>query len=174
MKMNNKLKVLILIIVGFFSTNTFADEINLEQLSMKNKANPFQNVVTGGQPSIEDLKALKEQGVTNIINLRPVGEFDGFNEAEEAKKLGLKYTVIPVASFNDISVENATILNDLLKENSGKTLVHCASSNRVGALFAVKAKYIDKKNNSDAISEGKSAGMYSLEKKVLNLFEQEK
>src|SRR5262245_24110448 len=51
---------------------------------------------TGGQPRIEHLAKLKDEGVTTIINLRPPGEHRAAEEEEMAKKLGLRYFNIPV------------------------------------------------------------------------------
>ena len=157
----------ILSMVFFASTAVYADSsVDLSGLKMKNAAQPYENIVTGGQPSAADLSLLKAQGVTNIINLRGAGESVNYNEAEEAKKLGINYVSLQIASADAVSIENAKKLDELLKANSGKTLVHCASSNRVGALFAIKAAVIDGKSHDQAMTEGLSAGMKSLRKRT--------
>ena len=48
------------------------------------------------------------------------------------------------------------------KESTGTTLVSCASSNRVGAMFALKAFWLDKMPRDESLALGKKAGMLSL------------
>jgi protein tyrosine phosphatase (PTP) superfamily phosphohydrolase (DUF442 family) len=50
-------------------------------------------------------------------------------------------------------------------------LVHCGSSNRVGAVFALRAK-MNGANDEDALAFGKSAGMTSLESTVKTRLEE--
>ncbi|PCJ47498.1 MAG: hypothetical protein COA74_11375 [Gammaproteobacteria bacterium] len=140
--------------------------VNLKDLSMKNAAQPYEKIITGGQPSLEDLKALKAQGVTNIINLRGLGESNNYNESEEAKKMGFNYVSLEISDASSVSIENAKKLDEILKTMQGTTLVHCGSSNRVGALFAIKAAAVDGKTHEQAIVEGLNAGMKSLRKKT--------
>ena len=59
-----------------------------------------EHVSRSAQPQKEDLAWLKEQGVTDIINFRtmyaPAVDFD---EAEELKKLGIRYHNIPTVTI---------------------------------------------------------------------------
>ena len=133
---------------------------------MKNAAQPFEHIITGGQPSLNDLKSLKAQGVTNIINLRGKGESVDFKESVEAKKMGFNYVSLEIADASAVSIDNAKKLDKLLKGMAGTTLVHCGSSNRVGALFAIKAVVVDGKSHDEAIVEGLNAGLKSLRQKT--------
>ena len=45
---------------------------------------------TGGQPRLEHLQQLKDEGVKAIINLRPPGEHRAAEEEAKAKELGLR------------------------------------------------------------------------------------
>lgn len=165
----NTLGRLLITFILISSTSLYADShlrVNLDDISMRNAAQPFEHIITGGQPSLEDLKLLKAQGVTNIINLRGKGESVNFNESVEAKKMGFNYVSLEIANASDVSIDNAKKLAQLLKKTQGTTLVHCASSNRVGALFAIKAVVVDGKSHDQAIIEGLSAGLKSLRKKT--------
>ena len=159
-----------LISIIFISTaSLYADShliVNLENISMKNAAQPFKNIITGGQPSLEDLKSLKAKGVTNIINLRGKTESVNFDELAEDKKMGFNYVSLEIPNASALSIDNAKQLDKLLKDMEGTTLVHCGSSNRVGALFAIKAAAVDGKNHDQAIIEGLNAGLKSLRKKT--------
>ena len=165
--MINRLKILFLLLMSANTATLIAGEtVNLDELSMKNAKQPFEGIVTGGQPSLIDLKKLKKQGIKNIINLRGAGEFDGYDEVKETKVLGFNYITLEISSASDINIENSKKFDNLLNNLEGKTLVHCASSNRVGALFALREALIKGKSVEDAILVGKSAGLYSLEKRV--------
>ena len=167
-----KINTLLQLLVSFTlitSTALYADshsKVKLEGISMKNAAQPFEHIITGGQPSLDDLKLLKAQGVSNIINLRGKTESNNFNESVEAKKMGFNYVSLEIANASAVSIDNAKQLDQLLKGMKGTTLVHCASSNRVGALFAIKAVVVDEKSHDQAIIEGLSAGLKSLRKKT--------
>ena len=43
------------------------------------------------------------------------------------------------------------------------------SGNRVGALFALKAQYVDGKSTEDALSEGRAHGLKAMEPAVRQL-----
>src|SRR5215470_16362840 len=62
---------------------------------------------TGGQPKLEHLAKLKEEGVKAIINLRQPSEHRADEEEAKAKELGLRYYNIPFA-FGSPKDEQAT------------------------------------------------------------------
>lgn len=117
---------------------------------------------TAGQPSPEQLEAAKAAGLQSIINLCPTGEC-GWDEHAQVEALGLPYVQIPVAAATDLSPDNAKQLAQALSELPKPTLVHCASSNRVGALFALKAHLVDEAAPSEALDYGRKAGLKGLE-----------
>lgn len=142
-----------------------AEEIS--QLSIMNLANPEQSLFTGGQPTQAELTALAEAGVKHIINLRPIEEQEqalNWSEAELVKSLNMQYHSIPVAGAAGVNLDNATQLAELLKTLEGEpTFLHCASSNRVGALAALYEGAVNGVNTDEAIAEGKRRGLDSLE-----------
>lgn len=129
------------------------------------------NLVTGGQPSQEDLITLKNAGVREIIDLRGPGESAGFDEAQKAKALGMEYTSLPIAGAADVTSENAAKLHELLAESDGKVYLHCASGNRAGALLAIRAHEVEGKPVEAALDAGRKAGMTSLEEKTRSVLE---
>ena len=143
------------------------DTIN--QLTIKNLANPKQSVFTAGQASKEELTALADAGIKHVINLRPLQEQEqdqaqDWKEAELIKSLNMQYHSIPIANAADINIENATKLAELMKSIEGEPIfLHCASSNRVGALTAVYESAANGVNTEDAIAKGKRWGLSSLE-----------
>lgn len=118
------------------------------------------DIVSAGQPSREQLIAAGEAGVTTVVNLRPAGEFNEFNEADVVAGAGLRYINIPVAGPDDINDANAHQLDDALAAADGlPALVHCASSNRVGALMAYRARHIQGKTAETALEIGLQTGL---------------
>ncbi len=167
-----KLFKYVLIVFCIATCSASASEpLSTNELELKNAKLFDENTVTGGQPSKKDLLNLKSQGVNTIINLRGKGEFNEFDEAEEAAKLGLKYYLLPVEGSADVTSESAKALAKILAETNGKTLVHCASGNRVGALFALKAHFVDNKSADEALVIGEKAGLTRLKARVEEVLE---
>jgi protein tyrosine phosphatase (PTP) superfamily phosphohydrolase (DUF442 family) len=136
---------------------------------LPNAGQPFANVATAGRPSPEQFELAKRRGVTRIVNLCPHSEPCGYDEPALIAGLGLDYVNIPVAGAADLSEDNARQLASALDGLDGHALVHCASSNRVGALFAIKAATLDGKGVDDAIEIGRAAGLRAMEPAVRQL-----
>ncbi len=142
------------------------DSAAINNAEILNLSNPEANVFASGQPSQEQLQLLASSGVKHIINLRPTSEQD-WDEGAYVKSLGMEYHNIPVAGAEGVSSENAQQLNELLNSLNGQPLlVHCASSNRVGALRALSAGETDGAALESAIATGKLWGLSSLEPAV--------
>lgn len=128
---------------------------------------PFDNILTGGQPTEENLKEAHTKGIQTIINLRPANEKPSPAEEEAwARKYRFHYVTLPISGPADVTRENAEKFNDLLKRYPFPVLVHCSTGNRVGAMFAMKAFFVDGKDADTAIAIGKDAGLAALENDV--------
>jgi len=130
---------------------------------------PMKNLVTAGQPSVDDLDKLAKRGIKIVINLRTTKEMKKIKEQEEVEKRGMVYVSIPIDGSDGITLDNAKKLDAAMNDLKQPVLVHCASSNRVGGLLAYRAFVIEHKDAEQALSFGKSAGMKSTEKKVKKL-----
>ena len=126
-------------------------------------------VYFAGQPTDSGLKDLAERGVKIVVNLRTLKEVRSkidFDEAAVVKSLGMKYIHIPVvpSSFSSMDVERLIEVLDQASIGTNKQsriLIHCASSNRVGAMWAA---YLNRELGFDsdkAIEYGKKAGLRS-------------
>jgi protein tyrosine phosphatase (PTP) superfamily phosphohydrolase (DUF442 family) len=71
----------------------------------------------------------------------------------------------------DITFEKAAELNALLEQYDEPVLVHCASSNRVGALLALR-EFQASGDVKGALKAGREGGMTRLEKTVKEVLEQ--
>jgi len=142
-----------------------------EQLALKNARVYAPSYITGGQPSLDDLKKLADGKVKLVVNLRGEGEFSAFNEQDAVEKLGMKYVSLPISGAGDITAENIKKFHQLLAENDGSALVHCASGNRVGAFFALEAFNFQNKTAAQALAIGKQTGLTRLEKHVTGMMQ---
>tara|TARA_Y100000310_G_scaffold33582_1_gene31742 strand:+ start:2909 stop:3421 length:513 start_codon:yes stop_codon:yes gene_type:complete len=146
---------------ALLSFSALAAQTVTTKLDILNLKAQSENVLTSGQPSQTDFAKLKQLGVQNIINLRGDNETN-WSEQELVTELGMNYYHIPVQSKADITIENATKLQALLNKQQ-TTLLHCASSNRVGALVALYNAVTLKKPIDEAVEIGKQWGLKSLE-----------
>jgi len=165
-----------LILFAFFTLfvmacNASENKGEFDKFDMINTAAPTKNLITGGQPSIADLKRLAAGGTKIVVNLRTKGEFDQYDEKFEVEKLGMKYVSIEINGSDGITLETAKLLDVALNNLAQPALVHCASSNRVGGLLAYRAFKIQNQSAEDALAFGKSAGMRSTEKRVKKLMD---
>ncbi len=128
-----------------------------EGLSNAHRFEP--GIITAGQPTAAQLEAAQAQGVKTVVNLRPDGEMKDFDEAALVKETGMNYVHIPVAGPNDINEANARLLDEALVPGALPALVHCGSANRVGALIAYRARFIQHKNDHESMGLGIVAGL---------------
>ena len=136
--------------------------VQAQQAEIPNLAEPLEGITTGGQPSAEALAAIAERGFTAVIDLRGADEDRGFDEATTVEGLGMSYISLPVSGAGGVSYENANALDKILAEIDGPVLLHCASSNRVGALLALRAR-INGADDDEALALGVDAGLKSLQ-----------
>lgn len=123
---------------------------------------PASGYVSTGQPDAETLRAIADAGYVGVIDLRTAGEPRGFDEAATAEALGLRYVSLPIGDTDDLTFENAAALDRALADMPGPVLLHCASGNRVGALFALRAKAAGA-SDEEALAIGKAAGLTRYE-----------
>lgn len=127
------------------------------ELSHMNK--PLPGITTAGQLTEAQFDALVKQGVRNFVSLRQADEKGCGWEEARAAEAGVRFVRIPVAGAKGINRENAVALDAALKESGGaETIVYCGSSNRVGALFAIRAHMLEGKSKEEALALGKAAG----------------
>jgi uncharacterized protein (TIGR01244 family) len=117
-------------------------------------------VYSAGQPRADQWQAVAASGVKTVVNLRPRAEQQE-DEQAQVEAAGMIYHNWPVASLDDVGTEMAQQLHQLLEENRDGLLVHCASGNRVGALFAME-KHIMGHNVEDSMARGRAAGLTKL------------
>ncbi len=169
-----KSKVIVFLAIITSSVSVWANNIATTDLEIKNVKQFNEQIITGGQPTLEALAQLKAQDVKTVINLRGLNEFDGFDEGKAVDSLGMNYIALPISGAAGVTKEAAQQFANILEKAEGKVFIHCASGNRVGALMALKSHYHNNQSIEQSIETGKRAGLRSLESKVLGIIETEK
>ena len=142
-----------------------------ELLSIPNARIPVDGVLSGGQPTLEQVEAAADAGFRTVINLRSDRE-KGFEwEREAVEDLGMSYIAIPVAGDDDLNRETVEQLDAALNGaiSEGPVLLHCASGNRIGALLALRAAWLYDAEVDAALKYGQENGLTRLEPKIREL-----
>lgn len=114
---------------------------------------------TGGQPRLEHLQQLKDEGVKAIINLRQPSEHRAAEEEARAKELGLKYFNIPFV-FGEPKDEQATEFLKITDDPANRpAFIHCASAIRVGAFWMIRRVLRDGWTIEKAEEEAEKVGL---------------
>ncbi|MGP1664621.1 MAG: hypothetical protein ACTS5I_01640 [Rhodanobacter sp.] len=128
---------------------------------------PEAHRVASGRLQPSDIATLKNAGIRQVIDLSDDSETPNFDEAAAMHAAGIGYHNLPIHGAADLTRKNLATFDHLLR-NAGTqdTLVHCASSNRVGAMIALRAAQIHGQSTEAALAEGRRWGLKSLEASV--------
>ncbi len=116
-------------------------------------------VFLASQPEKEDFTHAKEGGIKFVLNLREKDEMD-WDEAELVESLGMEYVNVPFKSPKTLTDEVFAETRKLLSnEKKRPLLVHCASANRVGAVWLAHRVLDGGKSYDEALKEAKTVGL---------------
>lgn len=114
------------------------------------------------QPSVEDIRSLRDRGFKTLINNRPDKE-DALQpgtqaERQEAKHHDLSYAFIPVAA-STITEADVRAFQRAVNESEGPVLAHCKTGTRSLNLYLI-GEVLDGRMSADEVSEfGRSRGL---------------
>ena len=121
------------------------------------------DVYLAGQPSAADLAEAKKIGIKTVINLRPDAENKDFDERRAVEAEGLAYVHIPVAGARDLTDDVFDKAREQLRTAERPLLLHCATANRVGAVW-LPYRVLDGGLAWDAaLAEAKTVGLRNAE-----------
>ena len=117
-------------------------------------------LVAAGQPAPDALARLGAMGFKTVLNLRLPNEGGPANERSVVEDQGLRYVSIPVTSAS-LSLNDLAAIEKVLDDPAAAPILfHCASSNRIGGVWAAilvrKGKSLDA-----ALAAGREAGLRS-------------
>ena len=144
---------------------------DLDAVVEQRQVRPVDGITTAGQPDAEAFKVFADAGYVAVIDIRTVDEDRGLDEAAVVQGLGMDYVQMPIGG-DDITFDKAEKLQQLIDMYDEPVLVHCASANRVGALFALSA-YRETGDFDKALEAGREAGLTRLEGTVRKVLEAE-
>ena len=127
---------------------------------------PAAGVVATGKLGAADVARLRDSGIRHVIDLSLDAETPGFDEAGAMQAQGIGYSNLPVRGPADLTIDNVRTFDSLLRESPRPVLVHCASGNRVGAMAALRAAWLEDRSVDEAIAIGRAWGLTGLEDAV--------
>lgn len=113
------------------------------------------------QPSVEDIRSLRDQGFKSLINNRPDNEDTSQPntrvERQEAKHCDLSYAFIPVTA-DTITEADVRAFQRAVDESDGPVLAHCQTGKRALNLYLI-GEVLDGSMSVDKVVEfGRSRG----------------
>lgn len=153
---------------ALLSGQALADRTPRELLgNLPNVSFPAEHRVASGRLQPGDVTALKQAGVRQVIDLSADSETPAFDEAAAVRAAGIGYHNLPIHGATGLTRANLARFDQLLRQaGAQETLIHCASSNRVGAMIALRAAMIQAKPVEAAVAEGRRWGLRSMEPAV--------
>ena len=120
-------------------------------------------IACGGATTPEAVPELKKMGYASIVNMRLANEA-GANvegEAAAAKAANIRYFHIPFSgSAPDPAVADEFLKTIAAPENN-PAYIHCASGNRVSAMWMIKRMVVDHWDADKAYAEANALGLTS-------------
>ena len=128
---------------------------------------PVDGVTAAGQPDVNALRIFADSGYVAIVDMRAADEDRGMDDEKGiVEGLGLEYVAFPIASKDELTFNKARELDELIQSYDGPVLLHCASSNRVGALLALRHS-LNGASDEEALEHGRNGGLTRLEPVVV-------
>ncbi len=119
------------------------------------------DVILAGQPSLDDWDRVVEAGVQTVITLRHPSELKDYDEQETVTGKGMEFIQIPFNSADELTDNVFEQVRAALKTARQPILLHCASANRVGAVWIPFRVLDEGLAPEDAITEAKTIGLRS-------------
>ncbi|MDA1185508.1 MAG: sulfur transferase domain-containing protein [Acidobacteria bacterium] len=118
-------------------------------------------VACGGATTPDAMAGLKQLGFVSVVNFRTADEPGAEIEASRAaaESAGLKYFHIPFRAPTPADAER--FLGVIADTANQPSYVHCASANRVGAMWAIKRVKQDGWDIGRAMAEAETIGLRS-------------
>src|SRR5690606_17814774 len=129
-------------------------------------SSPAEGIVTAGRLAADDVERVREAGIRHVIDLTLDEETPDFDEAAAVRDTGMRYSNLPIQGASGLTPENVQAFDTLLRESDRPVLVHCSSSNRVGAIAALRAAWMEGKTMEEAVEIGRAWGLSGLEDEV--------
>jgi protein tyrosine phosphatase (PTP) superfamily phosphohydrolase (DUF442 family) len=121
------------------------------------------DLLTGGQPTEQQLRALKDAGGAIVLDVRDPMEPRPVDEAGVVAQLGMEYVNIPIRAggLDDAILDRILAV---LRGAQGRTVFfHCGSGNRVGGALIPHFILDHGMEEQDAVDQAMRVGLRSAE-----------
>lgn len=134
------------------------------ELGTTDRVHTCQGVLLASQPAAADFQLLAERDYRSVLNLRSQPEMEqlGFDEPALLEEQGLRYYQVEVAGAEGLTDEALDRTREILNDNENHPImVHCASANRVGAVWLAHRVIDHGVDYEAALEEAKTIGLRS-------------
>lgn len=131
--------------------------------TIANGSQPLASVVTGGQPTPEQLERLKAAGIRVVVDLRDPMEQRSFDEPATVRGLGLEYVNVPVRPGVTSDEQLDRVREALRSADERPVFLHCATANRVGGALLPHLILDQGLSEDDATERAMEVGLRSPE-----------
>lgn len=121
----------------------------------------LDGILFAGQPSAEDLDQAQRLGVKTVINLRHAAEIADFDEGQAVESRGMRYVNVPFGKAEELTAAVFDKLRAELRDSKRPILLHCASANRVGAVWLPYRVLDGRLDVEPALAEAQAIGLRS-------------
>ncbi|HET7453383.1 MAG TPA: sulfur transferase domain-containing protein [Thermoanaerobaculia bacterium] len=121
-------------------------------------AHRLGTVWLAAQPAREDLAIARELGIRTIISLRFKDEI-GWDEEAAVRSLEMRYVNSAFRTPEELTDALLDALRKQLNEADGPVLLHCATGNRVGAVWMAHRILDSGLSDPDALQEAETVGL---------------
>jgi protein tyrosine phosphatase (PTP) superfamily phosphohydrolase (DUF442 family) len=128
-----------------------------------NACQALPNVVTGGQPTADQLTALARAGGGVVLDIRDPMEPRPFDEPAHIRALGMEYVNVPVSTGTADDAALERILGVLRSAKDRQVFFHCGSGNRVGGAMIAHFMLDHGMNEEEATEQAMRIGLRSPE-----------
>ena len=118
-------------------------------------------IACGGATEPWAMTALAAEGFKTVINVRLASEPGVADEEAVVTRAGMTYIHVPMDSMAPTVASANHFLEVIADPSIQPVYIHCASANRVGALWAIKRVVQDGWTREHAIEEGQAIGLKS-------------
>ena len=162
--------IIAVLFAGVLAMAAYADDlkVDLQAVVASGDVRPVDGISAAGQPDYIALAVFADSGYAAVIDLRAEHEPRGLDEKTAVEDLGMDYVLMPIVDTAAISFENARRLDELLQQYDEPVLIHCGSSNRVGALLALRES-LNGADDDSALQVGRDGGLTGLERRVIEV-----
>jgi uncharacterized protein (TIGR01244 family) len=164
--------LLVLVALILWAQGLWAQDLRKQDLpGAVNYTRVSATIGCAGATTPDVIPALKREGYVSIINLRLSSERGANVEGEKAlaEAAGLRYIHLPLSS----SAPDPTVVDAFLRAvadpKNQPVFIHCASANRVGAVWMVKRVLQDGWTIEKAAAEAEIIGLSSASLKAFML-----